>query len=244
MQPLHQQQHCSSDHKWEISHPEHRMCLSVATVHLRKVYVQIFLCNTYQIQIHLMKTDKHCYCLFTWLVTSFLVNQPETAERWSVSPAFARSALQNLRQRDFFLPSVWRTWSTFSWSKTNPSATSENSFKLLKWLSSDRTIFERLEKEQRQWDPILFPLDFSSKRAHYEDSDLVWTEAVLHEDCDLGYCHHRFGHRYFKILYEAQEFQEHGFDFTRRNKGKMAWIHTYKTVGFGCACLLFYIVIC
>lgn len=107
MQPLHRQQHCSSDDKWELfSHPEHRICVSVATVHLRKVYAQIFLCNTYQIQIHLKKTEKHCYYLFTWLVTPLLVNQPETTERWSVSPAFAWSALQTLRQRDFFLPSL------------------------------------------------------------------------------------------------------------------------------------------
>lgn len=171
-QPLHQQQHCSSDHKWEISHPEHRMCVSVATVHLRKVYVQIFLCNTYQIQIHLMKTEKHCYYLFTWLVTSFLVNQPETTERWSVSPAFAQSALQNPRQRDFFLPSVWRTWSTFSWSKTNPSATSENSFKLLKWLSSNRTIFERLEKRAET-----VRSHFTSSRFFFQESSL-WRQRL------------------------------------------------------------------
>ena len=43
MQLLCQQKHCSSDDKWEIfSHPGHRMRMSMAAMHLRKDYAQMF----------------------------------------------------------------------------------------------------------------------------------------------------------------------------------------------------------
>lgn len=54
-----------------------------------------------------------------------------------------------------------------------------------------------------QQDPILLPLDFSSKKAEVEESGLLQTEVGFHEDGYLGYPHHCLGYRHFQILYEA-----------------------------------------
>lgn len=209
-----------------------------------KIILRCFLFNPYQ--IHLTKTkNPNYYYLFTRSVFPLPVNEPETTKCWPVSPAFIQSALQTMRQHDFFLPSLHEEPEAHSYeAKQILQPPLKPGFKLLKLLSSDRTISEKLGKKWREWDPILLPLDFSSKRAQYEDSDLVWTEAGFHEDCDLVYPHHRFGYRCFKFLYEAQKFHKPGSDLTRRSKGKTAWVHAYRRVGFVCVQLFFDIVLC
>lgn len=119
------------------------------------------------------KKDKKILLLFTWLIFPLAVKQAEPTKPWPISPVFARLSLQTVSQSNLFLPFLHVKLEARSHGENHILQPPLNvGFKLLQWLPSNGTISEKLGEKWSQQDPILLPLDFSSKKAQEEESDL------------------------------------------------------------------------